>query len=119
MWDIIYRPEGWIALSVMYAIVTFIVVRRIPLFGSAKWLFGLTVAPLFFVLVWGSSVAARHFFPEAVAYAESPTFHVGYLRSLGSMAVTFLLVVPLPAFISWLWFLFCQQLGKTRTQHGI
>jgi len=119
MWDIVYRPEGWLALAVMYAVVTFIVVRRVPLVGSVRWLFGLTVAPLFFALVWAASAAARHFLPEAVAYAEGPTFHVGFFRALGSMAVAFLLVVPVPALASWLWFLLCRQLGKTRAQHGI
>jgi hypothetical protein len=64
MWDVIYRPEGWIALALMYIVVTAIAVRRVPLSGISKWLFGLTVGPLFFALVWASSTVARFLIPE-------------------------------------------------------
>ena len=116
--DLLRGPIGWSVLAIMYVAATVIAVRRVPLTGGVRWFFGLTVAPLFFFLMWASALAARLVFPEAVAYAESPTFHVSPLRAIAASAVSFVLVVPLPVLVCWLWYVVCRWISRWRLRHG-
>ena len=109
MWDMIHQAEGCLALMAMYAVVTFIAIRRTPLVGEWRWLYGLTVGPLFFAFVWASSVIARSIFPDAVSYLEAPTFHISVGHALGSAALAFIMLTPVSLLMSWLWFLMCRQ----------
>jgi Na+/phosphate symporter len=117
--DLLRGPIGGSVLAIMYVAATTIAVRRVPLSGGVRWVFGLTVAPLFFFLVWASALAARAAFPEAIAYAESQTFHVGPLRALGSTAVAFIIITPVPVLVCWLWYITCRRTVRGAPKNGV
>ena len=117
--DLLRGPIGWSVLAIMYVAATTIAIRRVPLNGGVRWVFGLTVAPLFFFLVWAAALVARAAFPEVVTYAESPTFHVSPLRALGSAAIAFIIITPVPILVCWLWYIACRWIMRGVPKHGV
>jgi cobalamin synthase len=91
---------------VIYVPVTYIMLRNISFRPAFKYLFCLTVVPVFVALLVVSMVLVQRYAPETAAKVSN------YRSNRGFGSLVLVVYMPFPALGSWLWYLFFRQLDR-------